>query len=131
MDPEDQPLGALLWHHLAQTPPPFSWDAEIPFGFWRLGLVCWHAMLAVEVDGPEHNRPAQQARDRRRDEALREAGVATMRVTNNEVLADPAGVAASVFKRACRRTRTPVHTNPASPYHGWTSRPPLTPPGRG
>lgn len=97
---------ALLLHHLAQCPLPFVWQAEMPLGIWRLDLFCEHAMLNVEVDGPEHRRSEQQSRDRQRDEELRRLGVATLRVTNDEVVSDPArrrrgGVQARL--PACRR----------------------------
>ena len=50
----------------------------------------------VEVDGPHHLLPAQQARDRRRDREARRAGWTVDRFLVDEVEADPAGFAAAV-----------------------------------
>jgi very-short-patch-repair endonuclease len=41
--------------------------------------------IAVEVDGPYHNRWAQRCEDERRDESRRRAGWTPIRVTNEDV----------------------------------------------
>lgn len=49
--------------------------------------------VVVEVDGGYHNDPDQQAKDFIRDDALYWAGFKVVRLTNEEVYADPAGAA--------------------------------------
>jgi very-short-patch-repair endonuclease len=53
---------------------------------------CHDLKLVVEVDGGVHDTRSQALRDDNRDAALEELGIAVLRIRNEEVLEDPAGV---------------------------------------
>ena len=117
-----------LHHYIAQCPEPFLFYPQVPFGRrLTLDFFCPNAMLCVEVDGAEHYTGEHVLSDERRDAYLKSCGVATYRITNTEVNTDPRRAAEKVFKRVCKRRKIYVHTNPASPFYGWSPRPPLTP----
>jgi very-short-patch-repair endonuclease len=62
-------------------------------------------MLVVETDGLTYHRtPAQQAADRRRDQALTSAGLAVLRFTHAQVAHDPAHVVGTLAAVAHHRT---------------------------
>lgn len=109
----------LLYDHLMQCPEPFFFLPQYPLGRLRLDFYCARAALCVEVDGPEHRLPARAERDARRNHVLTRYGIATYRLSNAEVEADPKHAAELVFKRACKRRQIYVHTNPRSPFYGW------------
>lgn len=94
---------------------------------YRADFFCPAARLIIEVDGSEHRQAKRMAADAERDRLLSSLGIATMRVHNPEVNADPVRVAKRILGRICRRTRVPAPSNPASPFHGWKPLPPLTP----
>lgn len=118
---------ARLNHYLAQCPEPFWFYPQVPFSRLRLDFYCPHARLCVEVDGWEHSWPERRASDRRRDRFLGNRGIITMRISNEQVDADPSGAAAAVLGVACQQARTLPLSDPASPFHGWLPDPPLRP----
>lgn len=72
--------------------------------FWpNLGLV-------VETDGLRYHRtPAQQAKDRRRDQAHARAGLTTLRFTHAQVRYEPREVRRTLAEVASRCRRTPAN----------------------
>lgn len=58
--------------------------------------------LVVEVDGPGHGRPRSRLDDARRDHALREAGYAALRFTDEDVHQRPREVLAAIIDSPCR-----------------------------
>ncbi|QVQ51237.1 DUF559 domain-containing protein [Spiractinospora alimapuensis] len=121
-------LERTLFHYIAQIPLPYVFYPQFPFGDnWLLDFYCPISRLAVEVDGPEHRRSPNRERDEYRDDWFHQRGIATYRVTNQEVQRNPVATSEKVFKRLCKRERVLVHTNPDSPYYGWRPRPPLVP----
>ena len=73
-DEELRPL--LLFNRTMPEVAPLEARADM---LWRDGRV------AVEIDGPEHRRPANYRQDRHRDYKLVCAGYCVLRVTNDEV----------------------------------------------
>ncbi len=68
----------------------------VDFHWPELGLV-------VETDGLRYHRtPAQQARDRVRDQAHTVAGLTALRFTHSQVRFEPAGVAETLSSVAIR-----------------------------
>jgi very-short-patch-repair endonuclease len=72
-----------------------------------LDFYCPAAALCVEVDGPVHDDPDQQDRDRARSEALGARGIRVLRFRNEEILADTAAV--------LRRIRAELAGSPLPP----------------
>ena len=89
------PAEAALYPHLRRLRRP---GMRVRRQFTIRGYIADFAFpsrkLLVEVDGSVHRD--QAAYDRKRDADLRRAGYRTLRFTNEEVLADPARVAAAV-----------------------------------
>jgi very-short-patch-repair endonuclease len=53
--------------------------------YWELDIRIPSLNLEIEVDGPEHNTPARQQKDRRRDAALKHDGYKILRITHKEI----------------------------------------------
>ncbi len=68
-----------------------------PIGPYFVDFVCREARLIVEVDGATHSTPSEVAHDRHREMALREAGYRIVRVTNDEVFRNLAGVCETIL----------------------------------
>jgi very-short-patch-repair endonuclease len=115
----------LLHYHLEQFPYPYEWKAQVGFGPWRLDLYCEFALLSVEVDGPEHQSRKARERDEIRDSELARHGIRTIRFRNEEVAANPTRVARRVLAACCSRTGFISPNRPESPWHSWTSLPPI------
>jgi very-short-patch-repair endonuclease len=69
---------------------------QAPFGPYIVDFVCHRARLIVEVDGGIHNHPTVTARDAERESWLRSRGYTVIRITNQDALYDPAGVATQI-----------------------------------
>jgi very-short-patch-repair endonuclease len=81
----------LLWDCLrAGRLEGFRFRRQHPVGPYILDIYCASARLAVEVDGFQHDQPAQIAYDRRRDGYLGERGIRVMRIAATDVLDEKA-----------------------------------------
>lgn len=116
---------ARLWHCLAQC--PYVFDYQVPLAASHLDFFCPEALLAVEVDGPEHHERGRRAADAERDGFFAAMGIETLRVANADVLDNPMSVAEWIFEQACRRTEVLPPAHRASPFRGWRPIPPLIP----
>ena len=65
-----------------------------------LDFYCAEARLAVEIDGAIHGFGDRPERDARRDRWLEEQGIAVLRITASEVMADPDAAADGVVRYA-------------------------------
>ena len=102
----------LLWQRLRERPAGFKFRHQHPAGPLVLDFYCAKARLCVEVDGEAHSRGGQPAFDEARNALLSEHGIATLRVTARDVLANMDGVIAYIVDAA--ETRPPLHP-PATP----------------
>ena len=91
----------------------FKFRRQHPFGDYIIDFVCLEAMLAIEVDGGQHN--AHQAKDTARTEYLKRAGFRVLRFWNNEVLSDIESVTAVIWRALQEPYPTPI---PAFPLKG-------------
>jgi very-short-patch-repair endonuclease len=66
----------------------FKFRRQVPFGGYILDFFCQEVMLAVELDGGQHNDLEGEHRDKGRDEALRKLGVEVIRFWDPDVLKD-------------------------------------------
>ena len=75
---------------------------QVPLDGYILDFVCYDAKLIVEADGGQHS---ESARDVVRDAHFVAAGYRTLRLWNNDILANPDGVARMIIEavRAARR----------------------------
>jgi len=88
------PAEKKLWKALRQLNLDGThFRRQAPFGPYIVDFVCHRARLIVEVDGGIHKHPAVVARDAERESWLRQRGYSVVRITNQDALFDPAGVA--------------------------------------
>ncbi|MEE4350048.1 MAG: endonuclease domain-containing protein [Pacificimonas sp.] len=79
-----------LWQHLRLRPYGLKFRRQHPIGRYVADFYCHPLKLAVEVDGETHAHGTQPERDMNRDRFFAETGVATVRISARDVLADPA-----------------------------------------
>ena len=93
------PAERLLWQHLRnnQLRGLHFRRQQVIAGF-IVDFYCHPARLVVEVDGPIH--AAQAADDQERDRVLASLGLHILRVTNDDVLQDTAGVLERIARAA-------------------------------
>ena len=100
-----------LWRSLRRRQlSGFKFRRQRPFGDYIIDSVCLETMLAVEVDGGQHN--AQQAEDTARTEYLKHAGFRVLRFWNNEVLSDINSVTTVIWRAMQELDPTPIPTFP-------------------
>jgi very-short-patch-repair endonuclease len=58
---------------------------QYPIGAWVADFACPAIKLALEVDGPSHDTPDQQAWDEMKTEYLRTSGWRVIRITNADL----------------------------------------------
>jgi len=79
--------GALREGRLIGT----RWHFQTVLFGYIADFYCDDAKLIVELDGAYHLSPKQAEWDAKRDRAMKEHGIRTLRITNDELEADPAG----------------------------------------
>ncbi|MBI1406588.1 MAG: DUF559 domain-containing protein [Caulobacter sp.] len=67
---------------------------QVPIDRYFADFVCMEARLVVEADGPSHRQSEDY--DQARTEVLESLGYQVLRVSNEQVLADPSGVALAI-----------------------------------
>ena len=72
----------------------YKFKRQVPLEGYIVDFVCFETRLIVEADGSQH---VESDRDAVRDQRLADAGFMTLRVWNNEVLANPDGVVLSIL----------------------------------
>ena len=82
----------LWWALRALNRRGYHFRRQAPFDSYILDFVEHGHKLVVEVDGGQHAYPENRVRDERRDEALRRRGYKVLRVWNDDVRTNIAGV---------------------------------------
>ena len=82
----------ILWRILRARPNGMKFRRQHPSGPYVLDFFCSDARLAIEVDGEAHSRGDRHARDLKRDQCLRAAGIETLRIPAVELLRNPEDV---------------------------------------
>ncbi|MGH6782619.1 MAG: endonuclease domain-containing protein [Sphingomonadaceae bacterium] len=85
----------LLWRRLSRYRPRFT--RQLVVGPYIVDIACRSAKLAIELDGGQHLDAL--AYDARRSAYLAEMGWTVMRFWNDEVLANPDGVAEAILAK--------------------------------
>ncbi len=73
----------------------YKFRRQRPIGTFIADFACIEHRLVIEVDGGQH---AENERDERRTAALEAEGWRVIRFWNNDVLANPEGVATGILK---------------------------------
>jgi len=85
---------------------------QIALGPYFADFVCYPARLVIEVDGSQHNEPAQQAHDAVRTAWLESRGFHVLRFTNLEVLKHLRAVVERIDRIAVERAEERGATPP-------------------
>jgi len=85
---------------------------QFPLGNYIVDFVCLERRLIIELDGGQHNEPADRQYDAARDAWLRSQGFRVLRFWNNDVFEDWEAVAEGIWKGA---RDTPSPTTPLPP----------------
>lgn len=83
---------------------------QVPVGTFVVDFACLKDRIVVEVDGGQHSRDAEAARDGRRDAALHALGFRVRRFWNAEIDANLEGVVETILAAAGRS----VYVEPTS-----------------
>jgi very-short-patch-repair endonuclease len=94
----------MLWQQLRKKPLGIKFRRQHPIGSYILDFYCPSAKLGIEVDGMAHDMGSRPERDERRDWALPQEGVETIRISAQEILQDAEDVADRIL-RYIRRLR--------------------------
>jgi very-short-patch-repair endonuclease len=70
---------------------------QVPVGPFVVDFACLKQRIVVEIDGGQHSREAEAARDARRDTALAAMGFCVRRFWNAEVDTNLAGVVETIL----------------------------------
>ena len=76
---EMSPPERRLWRYLRMRPDHLKFRRQYPLGDYTADFYCCSAGVAVEVDGDVHEMGDNPQRDARRDAALAERGIVTLR----------------------------------------------------
>lgn len=84
---------ARLWAQLRNRQlGGFKFIRQAPIGAYFVDFVCRERKIVIEVDGATHGTPAEVENDAARTAALERMGYRVVRVTNDEILHNIAGV---------------------------------------
>ena len=80
-----------LWYrYLREYPVQFR--RQVTCGNYIMDFYCAKAKLAIELDGSQHYEPRETEKDLIRTKYLADQGIAVLRIPNNEVWKNLAGV---------------------------------------
>jgi very-short-patch-repair endonuclease len=98
------PAEKVLWRTLRDRRlRGLKFRRQFPIDPFVADFCCWEIRLIVELDGEIHTDPQQAARDRERDAFLRGSGFTILRIPNERVFGDAAGVIAEILELARRK----------------------------
>lgn len=103
----------LLWRLLRLNRRELRFRKQHPIGPYIADFYCPAAKMVIEIDGAVHNQ--RQDADGKRDVHMASLGLTVMRIPAAEVLADPEGVADSLY-RLCESV-----AGPSTPPHRFTT----------
>ncbi|MBO4562865.1 MAG: endonuclease domain-containing protein [Clostridia bacterium] len=92
-----------LWYgYLSKYPVRFYRQKVL--GKYIADFYCAKAKLIVELDGSQHFKPTEQARDEERSRFLEEYGLSVLRISNGEIDTNFEGVCRSIDNIVKERT---------------------------
>ena len=76
-----------LWYYLRRKQiQGVQFYRQKPLLNFIVDFYCFAVKLVIEIDGSQHNEPANQSKDKRRDELLENQGLKVLRFDNRQVL---------------------------------------------
>jgi very-short-patch-repair endonuclease len=96
---------ARIWLRLKGKPEGVHFRKQHPIGPYVVDFYCAKAKLIVEIDGEIHDRDDNPRRDERRTLYLEGLGLEVLRISGDEVMADPDEVGLGILQLALAKTR--------------------------
>lgn len=90
---------SILWNFLRRKQLGVLFRRQYIVDTYIVDFICLSKQLVVEVDGKYHTSMEQQELDQKRDTRLQELGYATLRFSNEEVIAQPETVVEKIKQR--------------------------------
>ena len=109
------PTEVRLWRVLKLQPHGFKFRRQHPLRPFVIDFYCRAAGLAIEVDGLAHDGDQAAAADGRRDAHLQKQGIATLRISAEDVRENLDGVMEHIVNSCCERTPPPRFARSPSP----------------
>ncbi len=82
----------LWWKLRGLKPAGFKFRQQVPIDRYIVDFACLSSRVIIEVDGGTHSTDAELAKDKRREQYLRDQGFRILRVWNSEVRENIDGV---------------------------------------
>ena len=113
-----------LWRGIRAIPVEGAhFRRQVVIGPYLADFVSHRLRLVIEVDGAQHARPDQQAKDAARDRWLGERGYDVLRFANTAVRADIAAVLGAIGAAVDARRHLPPGAEPERPEIAGRRRP--------
>ncbi len=113
-----------LWRGIRAIPVEGAgFQRQVTIGPYLADFVSHRLGLVIEVDGAQHGRPEQQAKDASRDRWLGDRGYRVLRFTNQAVRSDAGAVLDTIRAVVEERRHMPPGTEPAQPTVAGKKRP--------
>ena len=90
-----------LWYHFLREYPA-RFRRQVTCGKYILDFYCAKAKLAVELDGSQHFETEGQTADAKRDAFLQQQGLTVIRIPNNAIKENFAGVCEYIDQQVMR-----------------------------
>jgi very-short-patch-repair endonuclease len=87
----------MLWNELGNNRYGLKFRRQHIIDIFIADFVCLKYNLVIEVDGGYHSQSDQQVSDELRTKALAEEGFKVIRFTNEQIEADPKGIAEQIY----------------------------------
>lgn len=117
-------LEESLWRGIRQIPVEGAhFHRQVVIGPYLADFVSHRLRLVIEVDGAQHARPEQAAKDAVRDAWLADRGYIVLRFANSAVRADAAAVLDSIRATVAERMLLPPGEEPPKPARVGKPRP--------
>jgi very-short-patch-repair endonuclease len=105
----------ILWSRLRHKQlGGYYFQRQEPIRGYILDFWCPAAKIAVELDGPVHDRPENRESDRQRDEFLTRSGIKVLRFLNSDVRKGMSAVLIRIWD-ACN-DRAPITAKSVKPF---------------
>ncbi|MEF2552406.1 DUF559 domain-containing protein [Aurantimonas sp. A2-1-M11] len=117
-------LEEQLWRGIRAIPGEGGhFHRQVVIGPYLADFVSHRLRLVIEVDGAQHARPEQQAKDAARDRWLGEHGYLVLRFANGAVRADTREVLSRIRAAVDARRHLPPGEEPPKPRIAGKTRP--------
>ncbi len=98
----------ILWSRLRSRQIGYSFQHQAIMLEFVLDFYCPKAKVAVELDGPIHDRPEKRQHDAIRDDILTRSGIDVLRFPNSDVFKGMSAVLLRIWEHCYSRAPIPI-----------------------